>query len=393
MKRAALFRIYAFRFASGFVPIMQLYTVLFAEDQLSTLEISVLVAAWSVAALLFEVPSGVVADKFDRRYVLGASQLLCCAAFLLWLAFPHFWGYLIGFVIWGIGGAMDSGTYEALVYDELAEAEQSNRFVDVLGRSEALYLFAIVGGSAFAALFVDDGYSPLLWASAATAVVGALIAASLPKAARREEVEDDEYFSLLKRGIKSSFRTPMLAKAIAAIALTGCATDLVSEYAPLFASDRALAASGVAIVGAVAVLVMAGASAFAARLPGASLPSWVHLSVAGALIVTATVVPTWPAIVLFNLSAAIANASSVLARGELQKHVEGDIRATTTSVGGFVQELLNVASLLAVGIIADATTRTTAFRYVGITVIAAALLMAVSARAVSPPERGEDVAR
>lgn len=382
--RSPLLRIYAYRAASGFVPIAQLYSVLFAQKHLSTLEISTLIAAWSISALAFEVPSGVVADKWDRRLVLVFAQTSMVIAFALWIAFPHFWGYLIGFVIWGVGGALDSGTYEALVYDELSSRESEDKYVDVLGRSEAVYLLAVVAGSGFAALFVHRGYSILLWSSLIAALIGMLAAGSLPRAAKREEVEDDKYFAMLKRGISSALRTPVLARAIAVIALSGGVTDLVSEYAPLFASDRSISNTGVAVVGTVAVLVMAGVSAWAAKIPGAKLAPTLQLGVCGGLVVAASFSPTWVAIVLFNLSAALANAIWVVASAEMQHHVEGDIRATTTSVGGFMQELLNVISLFVVGVVADHFSRTTAFRFIGMAIIAVAMMLLALRGSKSP---------
>jgi MFS family permease len=152
---AALFKIYAFRVASGFVPIMHMYTLIFVGKHFSTFEISALLASWSVASLLFEVPSGVVADKFDRRWVLCASQLVTALAFGIWLVYPYLGVYLLGFVLWGIGGALDSGTYEAFTYDELKEHGMSDKYVDVLGRSEACYLLAVVAGFALQPFLFD----------------------------------------------------------------------------------------------------------------------------------------------------------------------------------------------------------------------------------------------
>ena len=36
-------------------------------------------------------------------------------------ALPTFAGYALGFVLWGLSGAMMSGTFEALLYDELTD--------------------------------------------------------------------------------------------------------------------------------------------------------------------------------------------------------------------------------------------------------------------------------
>jgi hypothetical protein len=219
-----------------------------------------------------------------------------------------------------------------------------------------------------------------LWASIVAALIGAAIAISMPKARMRENVEDSEYFSVLKRGVKAAIRMPALARAIAIISVAGCITDLVTEYSPLFATDRAISATGIAAVSAVMVLAMAAASAWASKLPGAKLPASVHLIFVGALIIAATFSSKWVAIGLFGLSAAVANATWILIRAEMQPHIDHDIRATTTSVAGFAQEVLNVLSLFAVGILADQFTRDIAFRAVGVMVVVAATLTVLGER-------------
>jgi MFS family permease len=371
-----LLRIYAFRFATGFLPIMNLYTLIFLDDGFSTFEISALIATWSVASLVFEVPSGVLADKYDRRYVLCASQLLTAAAFGTWLTFPDFWGYFIGFVLWGIGGALDFGTYDAFVYDELAEQQSESTYADVLGRTEAVYLVAVVASFSVASLVVRDGFQLLLWISMGVAIAGSAIGLSLPKAARREAVEDAEYLSLLRRGVRSALRTPVLARAIALIAIAGCITDLVTEYFPVFATDRHVTPTGVAMVSAGSVLIMATSAAWATKMPGARLPPATHLAVAGLLVTVSTFLPVWPAVATFFLAAAVANASWVLTRAAMQEHVLPEVRATTTSVAGFSQEVLNVGGLLVIGTLADAFSRDAAFRAAGLAVLLVAMILA-----------------
>ena len=74
---------------------------------------------WAATAIVLEVPSGVLADKYSRRLILFVGQLFSVAGFVCWGLFPHFWGFLLGFVLWGTKSALSSGTFEALICDEL----------------------------------------------------------------------------------------------------------------------------------------------------------------------------------------------------------------------------------------------------------------------------------
>src|SRR5688572_26138534 len=109
-KIRTLFYLYAF--FKSFILIYPLYAVMFVDNGLSASQISILFIVWSAVAFVLEVPSGAVADKFSRKYVLIVATLFQAAAFACWLAWPNFWGFLVGFVLWGINSALTSGTEE-----------------------------------------------------------------------------------------------------------------------------------------------------------------------------------------------------------------------------------------------------------------------------------------
>ena len=71
---------------------------------------------------MLEVPSGAWADTVDRRWLLILSGIVYAAAFAFWIVWPTYLGFAIGFVLWGASSALMSGTFEALVYDELDPA-------------------------------------------------------------------------------------------------------------------------------------------------------------------------------------------------------------------------------------------------------------------------------
>jgi len=371
-----LARIYLFQFVVDFIPVAALYAVMFAGLGLSTTEIAVLAAAWSATSLLLEVPSGVLADRHDRRLVLAAGSLLAGSTFLVWLQFPGFAGYLVGFVFWGAANAFHSGTFEALLYDELKTRGVEHRYVEVLGRAEFVSLMAVVISAAVAAPLVGGSYTAVLYLSTIACFTSAILAVTLPPASRQSAsrqavVVDETYFATLKRGLVQAKRAPGLARAIVAVAIAGASVDLVTEFAPLFVNDANYTAGVVALVLAALVLVMAGASAAAESLGSVFRRSSAPLALAGGTLFLATLTSGPLAIVLLGASAVVGQVVWILLRSDLQTLIDDDVRATSTSVAGFSQEVLNLVGLVAFGVLADATTRNSAFRGL-------ALLMAIA---------------
>src|SRR5215211_1336067 len=115
-------RFAAFSALDDLVPLYGVYAVLFADTGLSGTQIASLFAIWSLTSLLLEVPSGALADIVSRRGLLAVAGLTKGAGFALWTFAPSYLAFAAGFVLWRAGGALTSGTLEALVHDELVAA-------------------------------------------------------------------------------------------------------------------------------------------------------------------------------------------------------------------------------------------------------------------------------
>ena len=146
---------------SELVPLYPLYALLFLDTGLSATDVSLLFAAWSLTAVLTEVPAGALADRWSRRGVLVVAGVLEAAAFAVWTVAPSFWGFAAGFAVWGVAGALVSGTVEALVYDGLADVGAESAFARVNGAMTAAELLVQVPTAAAAGLLYALGGYPL----------------------------------------------------------------------------------------------------------------------------------------------------------------------------------------------------------------------------------------
>ena len=187
-----------FKGIGDLIPLYALYAVLFADHGLSTGQISALLAVWSVTAFLLEVPSGAWADTVSRRGLLLLSGVLLTAGFALWTVLPTYLGFALGFVLWGISGALVSGTFEALLYDELVARGARHAYPRIIGYARAASETAIVVAIVAATpLYIWGGYPLLGWSSVLFAAAHTSIAFLLPSAPKAvsaadiEELEDD----------------------------------------------------------------------------------------------------------------------------------------------------------------------------------------------------------
>jgi DHA3 family tetracycline resistance protein-like MFS transporter len=88
---------------------------------LSPLELLLLGAALEGSVLLFEVPTGVVADVYSRRLSIVIGHVIIGAGILLESALAWFPTMFVAQAIWGLGYTFTSGATDAWLADELGE--------------------------------------------------------------------------------------------------------------------------------------------------------------------------------------------------------------------------------------------------------------------------------
>jgi MFS family permease len=325
---------------SELVPYYPLYALLFLDTGLSEAQISVLFALWSITAFLAEVPTGALADRWSRRGALVVAGALQAAAFVIWTAAPAYPSFAIGFVVWGVGGALMSGTAEALVYDGLTAVAAEGAYVRVHGWMTSAELLVQVPTALLATgLFALGGYPLVGWVSVGVCLCAGLLALRFPEAPR---VADDDGGSL-RSEVSATLRRPGVLLVVLAVALVG-GLDAVEEYFPVLAADRGVDVTAVPV--AILGISLAGAAGAAlggraARLPDRALPAL--LLVAGVLLAAAATLPTVASLAAVASFYAVYLAVLVVAEARLQDRISGSYRATLTSVAGVGVE---VAALL-----------------------------------------------
>lgn len=128
--------LYIYKFISQCLPIYAFYTILFIERGMSVTDIAVLIAIWSAFTIVFEIPSGILADRWNRRNMLAMAAVLQGLCFIIWFFSHTFLMFAIGFAFWAIGGTFTSGTEEGLIYDNLKSDGCEESFTKVYGKAQ-----------------------------------------------------------------------------------------------------------------------------------------------------------------------------------------------------------------------------------------------------------------
>ena len=126
-------------------------TLFLLDAGLSNLEAFAANAFFTAGMMLFEIPTGVVADLRGRRlsFLLGALTLAATTGVyvLLWWVEAPFWAWAISSVGIGLGFTFFSGAVEAWLVDALTATGYAGDLTTVFGRGQAVTGAAMLGGS------------------------------------------------------------------------------------------------------------------------------------------------------------------------------------------------------------------------------------------------------
>jgi MFS family permease len=198
---------------------------------------------FNVGMLLSVVPTGIFADKFGQKLAIQLSIIIDVLTMLALLITHTPLALILFFGIRGVSVGFRSGSDEALLYDShIEENGTADGYSKAYGRliaSEALgFVIATTLAGIAVQLFGASSYQPLIILSAATSVVGLVIAAFLrqPKHIKAHDHKSN-MFQQLKQGVGTIKKNHVLFALMIAGMLTLNGEYLLRQtYQPYFQS-------------------------------------------------------------------------------------------------------------------------------------------------------------
>jgi MFS family permease len=196
--------------------------------------ISVNAIVFLVILVVFDVPAGVLADHWKRKYTLQVALFALVIASLIGAAGHSLAEYLPMTIFLGGFVVLTQGTFQAMMYDSLEDTGDHTAYDRHQGLSYALFL-AGLGISSIAGGYIAEayGFRTTYVATAIVMVLSFLLTCTLSEPAAHKSVTDRN----LKAHIQSSFRQIIASKLLFQLSLLITAVSVLrsaqNEYAGL----------------------------------------------------------------------------------------------------------------------------------------------------------------
>jgi DHA3 family tetracycline resistance protein-like MFS transporter len=167
-------------FAAMSIALYALYVV--RDAQLTPFQLVIVGAVLEGSTLLFEVPTGIVADALSRRLSILVGTVVFGLGPLCFGLFPSFEGIILGQLFFGIGYTFFSGALDAWLADEVGEEQAARVYPRAAQWRQGAAVAGILAGSALG--FIDHSL-PFIVGGAGYALLAIPLALTMTEAGYR----------------------------------------------------------------------------------------------------------------------------------------------------------------------------------------------------------------
>ena len=100
---------------------------------MSLVEIGILESIYHITGVLFELPTGAIADVYGKKFSVVAGRVVSVISCILMIKSNSIWGFAIAFVLSSAAMNLNSGAAESLVYDSLKELGEEDKYKKIWG--------------------------------------------------------------------------------------------------------------------------------------------------------------------------------------------------------------------------------------------------------------------
>jgi MFS family permease len=211
MRLTQIQKLYLSNFLTGLVFWYGIEKLFMTSIGINAVGVGTATAIFLAFNLIFDIPSGILADKWSRKGMLFVSAVsLAVCSVILGLS-NGLEMYIVGYLFYGVYVVSTSGTYQAITYDSLHDEGRADQYSKVVGRAYALFL-AGAGVANVASGFIANhfSYSTTFFVTVISCVLNALLILSLKEPAFHKDEKKERVIKQLGQTIKTLANTKLL---------------------------------------------------------------------------------------------------------------------------------------------------------------------------------------
>lgn len=184
------------------------WVAILAARGFSLVQIGLAETIFHIVSLIFEIPSGMLADLFGRKKTLILSQIMGLIGCLIMAVSDDYAGICVSFVFQALMYNCMSGTEDALAYDSLLLVNEADRYEKYAANQLMIYRIGEGISTLMAGIALTIGYKSAYFISAAWHVIIIVVTLFLKEVTIEEQktIENGNLPSAIFNHFKSSIQ-------------------------------------------------------------------------------------------------------------------------------------------------------------------------------------------
>lgn len=372
-----VWKLYAYWFFHSLIFAYAIERLFGLERGLTIQQMVYLEILYAAMVTLLEVPTGALADRWSRKNLMILSAFFVFFEFLVLIFAFSFRVFALSTLCAAIGGALASGTSNAIFYDSLKAVRKENQYEKVLGRNHffdrlAGMIAAIIGGFTAARFGLTFNY----WLSLIGVAIAFFITFSLYEPKNRTSTGENKFWQLIKEAYNFLRFQPAIQFVLLYGVIIASTWIYLDEYWQIYLKEIhiPLAFFGIFSVGAQLFDSLGGLLAphLKSRLSYRAIFSILVIA-SGLSVLFAAMIHTWYGAVLLLGIHMVSGIIRPLVSGYLHHRTASYYRATVDSFQALAMRLSSIIVGLIFGYFATRFSIFVGFRVLSFILIAYAL--------------------
>lgn len=367
MKITNVHKLYASNFLTGLVFWYGIEKLFMQSIGINAVGVGLITAILIVFLVIFDIPSGLLADKWSRKGMLAVSASALAACSFILGGSTGLLMYTIGTLFYGLYVVATSGTYGAIMYDTLHEEGRARLYSKINGRAYGLFLVGagignIVGG--FLAHHLSYSFS--YYVTIASCLLNILVILTIHEPTFHRTLDKQRFLRQLSTASLTIVKLKLLRALAIVMSLLAVAELFKLDFGQLYMFRYVEAPQAIGILWAIYAFAMALGSVIAHRFR-----TRLHMLVVFASVpyVLMAFIDTAFSLVLFMIQVVAAAALINQIETRIQENTQSSVRTSVLSVVSTIGRIVTIPASFLLGWLIRDHTSLWAVRFIALVLV------------------------
>lgn len=342
--------IYIHTFLSTFILFYICDTLFYIERGLTSSQYISFVGIAFFVKILFEIPFGIIADRYNKKILLIISNILFIISTIIFIFAHNYFTFLIAIIINAIKNALSSGIINSILYESIENKSIFNKslFYNSFFYNISYMLAMIIGG------YIAQKYGLIFtyYITLVPFIIDFLVLFFMKVETNNRNINTKSNILILKNGIKEVVKNSYLMKLIINSSILFSGIKLVEESHPEYSSNIGIPVFIIGIYTALILLFCIIGSYIGSKISKKkyNLILKINPIISGFCILLIGVLNNYFGIIFILLIYIFSESFDNIMLSELHNNISSQSRVTIESINQFVLSLFGVffSTLMAV---------------------------------------------